>query len=405
MKAFTFSLFSKTHLSKEILSEKRKNINKMSPRNSSLNQTTAVDGEHYPTVDQILTMIGSTLPIDCLWLYVSAPLNAIGVLLNLLTLAILQDKQFDTRLHDYLRVNSACSCALNFLIMFTFVFNSRRILAWANTGAAWKFAVWIMLPATNLLYLFGTVMDCLILLDRIGTFRNRVTRWIKLSAYKTSLIAFFCCAAFDFPYFFAYTPASLTVNLNATHAETFWYFSQSAYSLSQVGIVINFIMFTVKNLVFTSIVLILNVISVYLLKEYMVNKSRLFGKPSSAKVAAAPNAAINRPGGYGIQNRVKIAPAAKRYKETRNERSLKVNQNMSIMVIIISFMSILEHLILFASGIYPYFGSDAVILQLISYLACLSISSKHALNFVLFYFFSIKFQLICAKLFKKLKFK
>jgi hypothetical protein len=376
----------------------------MSANNSSvsLNQTTILVNGPYPTFEQLLNAVGYAFYLDYLWLYLNLPVNAIGVVFNLAALIVLQNREFEMRLYDYMRVYCANSFVENLISMLTFTANTPFILHWTNSQAAFTFFLYVNAAITNLCYFYGTALDILILLDRIGTFRNYVTKWIKLSPYKTSLIAFICCLAIDFPYFFVYEPHSLTANLNATFVQTIWYVGNTVFAKGEAGTIITFVMYAVRDILLLPVEIVLNILSVYLLKEYIANRAKLLGVGNAA---AGGTVVTNLAQPQHLTAAPRTADNAKRAQSvvqtTSQERVSKPDLRLSIMVVIMCFLSILEHVFQILCVACPYFGSDAITFFTYIYLNYLMTDFKHAVNFFLFFIFNNKFRAVCVKFVKR----
>jgi hypothetical protein len=249
----------------------------MMANNSSLalNKTVVNNETTYPTRDQLLNMVGFVDFLDYLWIYANIPINIIGAIFNLLALIILQDREFNMRLYDYLRVYCVNSFVTNVFTIFPFTANAPFVLPWTNCGPANVFFIFLIVPINNIGCFFGTAMDILILLDRIGTLKANVTRWLTLSAYKTSFLFLIFCSVVDFPFFFVFQPNSLKASLNATFVQTIWFPVQSVYAESEAGTIITFTIYAIRDFLFTAIEIVLNVVSVFLLKDHIATKSRL----------------------------------------------------------------------------------------------------------------------------------
>jgi hypothetical protein len=364
----------------------------------SLNQTTAIS-EPYPTLDQLLTMIGSTHYIDGLFLYMFVPTNTIGVIFNLLALIVLQDKEFSIRLYDFLRVYCTNSLILNLFTLFVFVCNTSRIFDWSNTGGAYEFVIYAIIPINSLCYFFGTSLDILISLDRIGTFKKSVDKWMKLSAYKMSLILLACCLVIDFPYFFEFAPYKLEVNLNATFVQTLWYGGVSGYASSTLGTVLNIIIFAIRDVLVVIAEIVLSVASVYFLKEYMKSKSKLLNKKTAITATLVRTEALTLEKKVTTNTNAPPVIAQAVVEQASKERVSNPDQKLSVMVLIMCLLSILEHVSVVAACLYLYFGSSQLVFRTIYFCSWESMALKHALNLPIFLVFNNKFRSICRKFF------
>jgi hypothetical protein len=392
----------------------------MASNNSfSFNQSstsTASTPAFYPTMGQLFDLFGKKEFVNCLWLYGNATANLLGVLFNILALLVLQDKEFhNISLYDYLRVYTANSAILNLVTTTLFTFNVPHLFTWSNTIQVNQIFVYFVLPVANLTYFFASILDVLISLDRIATFKANVNNMMRLTAHKACLLTFGVCLAIDFPYFFMYTPYGPEFKLNATFVATVWYCSQTAFAASDAGAGIQIALFAVRDVLPSVIVIALNVVSVYLLKQFMARRTKLLnGELAGALVvAAAPfnnttqkmttrtdvdattaNIVVGQPVNA-------VAVLAEQVAKKEKAASSKPDQRLTVMVLIMCVLSILEHISQMMSNTYLYFGSDYLIFQLICFVAWEAIAVKHGVNFWLFFAFNTKFRAICLKYFRR----
>jgi hypothetical protein len=362
----------------------------MAASNSSISVNHTSFDQLYPTLDQILTSIGSAYYIDCLWFYVNVPVSAIGIICNLLALIVLQDRELSIPLFKYLRLYCVNSVILNLAILMLFSSSVPRIFSWSNTSEVLaSIGCYVITPVANLIYFFNTVIDILITFDRIGTFKPIAVKWMKLTPYKMSLAAFICCLAIDFPFFFAFSPGSFTVYLNSTYAQTFRYSGLSSFAYTEVGKVLILIIYIVRDFLLMVVEIALSIASVYLLKQYMVRRASMFSKRGS-------DAAVRASQMVNVASTVTAATND----HARNGNSSNADLNLSIMVSLMCLFSIIEHLAVLIASAYPYIGSDNILIHLLYFLAFFLTSVKHSLNFLLLYTFNKKFRSIARKLVK-----
>jgi hypothetical protein len=123
-------------------------------------------------------------------------------------------------------------------------------------------------------YFFGSVVDIIILLDRIGHFDKRIKTCIKLPPYLICIIAFFGCFLINFPYDILYEPGSITVNLNATVTFTLWTSLPTSFASSRLAAILVYVVASLRDILVFVIQISLNLVSVFLLKRYLDKKKR-----------------------------------------------------------------------------------------------------------------------------------
>ena len=96
---------------------------------------------------------------------------------------------------------------------------------------------------------------------------------------------------------------------------------------------------------------------------------------------------------FGLISMIKY----KKYQLSRSNlfesRSLRNDTKLTRMTLFLSLVSIISHSAIFITFVFIFFSSDAVIVCLLIMLSILSISLKHALNFLIFYYFNKNFKI------------
>jgi hypothetical protein len=251
----------------------------MNTSNQTTNTTTDPTG-YYLSEDQWLTAFGSTWILDTFNCYPYIVAAILGFVLNSFSLAVFQDAEFNIALYKYLSVY----CLNNMLICLfgsgNVFFSIKRILPWTNSYYPNAFTNYFYLPVASILNFFGSMVDIFILLDRIGNFNKRVkeltTKW---SVYRTCAITFVTCSIFCIPLFLAYCSCSITVKLSATTPFTIWFGGATELSKTLTMTILLFVILAVKELGVLLVQLGLNVVSIVLLKRYLMKKSRLIASP------------------------------------------------------------------------------------------------------------------------------
>jgi hypothetical protein len=231
----------------------------------------------YTTVDKLFTSIGQTWAQNYIWSVANSTFALLGFFLNILNLIVLRDSQFFSMpLYDYLRVYSLNGAII---LLFTssigFCSTSYRLFAQANSKWANVYYIYLYVPVVNTGYFFTSVLDSLITLDRIACFKPQLKEHIKLSPYKASLVAYLVCALVNFPYFFVYKPISRQVPLNASQSFTLWSSGRTDFARSEQGTIVTCVVYALRDVLTMLMEIVLNVISLFYLKQYLKRKSTL----------------------------------------------------------------------------------------------------------------------------------
>jgi hypothetical protein len=232
-------------------------------------------------------------------------------------------------------------------------------------------------------YLFGTLLDVVILLDRIATLNKKISAHFKFKPRTMILIAFAITIGIQFPWFFVYVPQSAVVTLNTGVDYEIWFVGQSNFAMSKAGEVILNIIFAVRDVGMMALEFALNLISVYLFKKYLGQKSKLLAEQSPASLSQPSDQS------KGLSRAV-----------IKNKHISKAESNATLMCIFMCATSVLEHIVFMTCALYPYFNELNQTTFFLYWLAAFSVSFKHATNFPLFYFFNKNFKYAFLKLIK-----
>jgi hypothetical protein len=400
--------------------------------NSSLsNQTENASGGGggwTPSLDALLTNFGQTWLFNSLWFYPSVIVSSLGTIFNIVSLIVFRDKEFDTSLYSYLRVYSLNSMQVCFFGIFLFAANSKRMFPWGN--AWWTHAYWLYwyCPVAVTGYVYGTLLDILITLDRISTFNKRVQVFFKYSPRVMALITLGISVIIQFPWYFVFVPASLVVTLDTGHVYEIWYAGQSAFAYSNAGQIVLYIIYGFRDITLMLVMIALNFTSVRYIKTYLSKKSQLLMEPTTvsnmntnpsvnnnsrrltfaASRVAPVNDEVSAKNDTGTRtehtdeasgtNDTRTSKSSKKPMSKKDQIS-KAEQKATIMCVILCVVSVYEHVILIACNLYPYFNELNSVTFFLYWMASFSFSLKHAMNFPLFMLFNKNFEKCFYKLF------
>jgi hypothetical protein len=264
----------------------------MNTSNLTTNTTTVPTG-YYLSEDEWLTAFGSTWALDTFNFYPYIVAAWLGLALNSFSLAVFQDAEFNIALYKYLRVyclNNMLICLIGTGNLF---FSVRRMLPWTNSYYPNAYTNYFYIPMLSILNFFGSMIDIYILLDRIGNFNRRVKSWTsKWPVYRVCAITLIACSIFCIPFFLAYCSCSLTVKLNPSTQFTIWFGGVSELSQTLTMTVLLFFLLAVKEFAVLLVQIALNVVSIVLLKRFLMKKNRLLLSSSFALADVNANQAI-----------------------------------------------------------------------------------------------------------------
>lgn len=246
------------------------------------------NGSVYENMEQVLIAFGSTWFWDSFWLFFATPISLFGFFTNLLSLYIFLHGQFLTLpIYNYLRVLVVNSAILCFFTIFDFVFYSRRYLAVVNTYWANAYDAFVHEPITNTAYFFGSVLDIIIMLDRLSTFSKRF-RIIPetFEWWKVTILTLVVCIVIDGPYYFVNIPTQFTFQV-AGYDQAYIVFSvdQSDFSTTVIGRVLTFGIYFIRDFLTMLVSIVLNILSMIYLKRHLKKHAQMTGKTHADEVS------------------------------------------------------------------------------------------------------------------------
>jgi hypothetical protein len=380
---------------------------------------------YYYTLDALFTAYGSTWILDNLNLYPFVIVGILGALLNLFAFIIFLDREFSITLYNYLRVYTLNNTIMCLISISNFFWDTYRILPWSNSYWTQVWLNFVYTPISNVSYFYSSLLDICILLDRIATFNSFVRSCMTLPCRFVCLITLLVTLVIDLPYFFVFVPAYNVSKLNATTEITIWFSSTSSFATSTAGTVVTFVVYALRDVLVMVIQIVLNIVSVLLLREHLQNKLKLtsgpFGLtgvnnptalnqqtstlanqatttrgivPTTAGGDVAEGTSHMNPtlGGKTVKSKSAVrAPAA-----TTAERVSSADRRATIMVCILCVLTMCEHTLIIAEIVYPYFYFNLNNFILYS-LGDFFQPFKRLLEFFIFFFFNNNFKKVCKR--------
>jgi hypothetical protein len=201
------------------------------------------------------------------------------------------------------------------------------------------------------------------------------------------------------------------MNLNETFAQTVWFGGVTSYGTSEVGTILTFIIYGIRDIFLMVVEILVNIASAYFLKQYIDKKSKLLNTPHTALALGINTVhpeSLSAQQGTSKTNKTDSKPdkaenalTSQTVARPNTGKVSKSDRKLCVMVVIMCVLSGIEHFFYITCCAYPYFGSDAIVFHFLYYLCFLAMSIKHSLNLFLFFIFNNKFRSSCLKLFKK----
>lgn len=341
----------------------------------------------FDSLDHLLTAYGSTWALDIVNFYPFIIISTIGLALSVLCFVIYLDPKLDIPLYKYMRVHSVVSAAMCALSIFWFINCAFRVAPFTNSYWTQIASINVILPLTNLLYFYSSLLDIATLIERITIYNAALKRRFSWSPYKLSAVMFVACVVLDSGYFFFYSPGCTIYPIDNQTNFTVCYFSDSDFSRGLFGQFITYFLIAFRDILLLVAIIVLNIVLNVLFKRFLEKKGRLVG----------PIVVQNNSQPRSDQNDGNEASNSNNNRGVRNSE-----KKLTKMVTIICVLSTLEHIFVIIGVIVNLFNPSLVIQS-----ACLAIGAlfwplKRCIQFYVYVAFNHRFRDILVENIKKL---
>ena len=320
-----------------------------------------------------LESLGFSWQIDCYHLLFQTPVSFIGIVLNQACFIIFSNVKFNKiPLYHYLRVlilNSVFISLLEFLIFFSHTY---RFFEFSNSYITSFYTSYIYTPFYNFSILLGSFLNLLISIERISLFKNKLGVLLKLSPNINCLIMVFVSALISVQYFFVFHPYTIEVKLDSVTTYRINTWRVTEFIQSKLGVAISISINIFKDVFLLLFEAIVNISTIVYLKNYLKNRNKLQTSLDPRKIAK------------------------------RNKRIGEPEQKATLMVIIMSVFSSIQHLLLLTTVVIFNFYSGQTALMF-GFFSNAFVSFKNVMNVFLFYFFNKNFRSELKKIFNSSK--
>jgi hypothetical protein len=220
---------------------------------------------------------------------------------------------------------------------------------------------------------FAILMEIIISIERISQFTLRFRNIIaKFKPIIIAIVIIIICVIINLQYFFTEQPSYANLKLNSTASFGIYFPEITSFSLSLTGIILNFGSYIFRDVILLIIQCILAIISIYFIKKYFKNKKNILTHPTVTQNSEIAHSHTSNNITIKVINAQQNIP-------TLNKNINKNDHKLTLMVIIMSLMSVVEHILFLAFVIFlTYFVNDTAFL--IASLAELYMSFKHFFN-------------------------
>ena len=354
----------------------------------------------HANIDQLLTQFASTWTLDSIYLFLIAPFGVLGFILNLLSFFILNHSEFNkVNIYGYFKVitiNSALLCLIQSTLFISLTY---RYFAFSNTYEANFYGTYIYIPVSNVFLLYGSLLDMCISIERSSIFYPKLKALSKHKPYIVCLILFIISILIGLPYFFINCPLYYDAPYFNNTFIRLWYWDITEFGRSLVGQILTYANFFVRDVVFLLIELFLNIFAIVLFKNYFKNKARLLGKNNlinQTLVKSNNDTNSSETPNNAIAQTSQTSKVRNKASQTNNLSSQE--KNLTIMIMIMCFLSIIIHLFYLVVATLLFFNNPILTSGTGSFVS-FTCTLKHLSNIIFLYLFNVNFRNKVKKMF------
>ena len=322
--------------------------------------------ETYLNLDYWLNLIStSSIIFEILNTYTIIPISIVAIWLNVFTLWILKYKEFKSKkFFSFMKAYVANNIFLCLFVMTSFVASAKRLFVFATSYEAAFYCSYFYGPVLAFFYLNSSLLEIFLVIERSVNFLP--IKYKKLNSIGFKKICIFIIItslAVCLPTFFVFYPGKQPVRVNEVKIAIIYYTIQTSFAVSSYGSIILFLVFFIRDFLTMFIKIVLNAISVSLIRNYM-NKLNMekqeFAQQISMVSFSQNTTSVN------VNQTLFIS---------------KANKKQTYIAVIMSIISILEHLFYITSYIF-YSVELKMITPTAYYLALISFLFKSVISAV-----------------------
>jgi hypothetical protein len=186
-----------------------------------------------------------------------------------------------------------------------------------------------------------------------------------------------------------------------------WYINVSQFGFTQAGAILAFAVEAFRDVGLTLAEIALNIVSVNCLKTYMANRKKLLNGTSVTATVVSKTGTGNQTTvrvvneATAVVNQAAVQAQLQRGNASGGNNVSSAELRVTVMALVMCFLSILEHVMAIACVVYPYsYAATQFIAGNVCFGFGFSVSLKHSTNFFIFYLFNKKFGEKLRKLIK-----
>ena len=312
-------------------------------------------------LNEMVRLYGTSWFVYAGTLYGITPFSIIGAIMNLIAYLILCKRPFQNSVFfKYLRLNTFNSLILSLILTTRFTTTIYKF-DFTNTYAASFYRDIFYTPVLYVFYLYGNLLDIILVLERL-LYVHPIESLKKIVNSKYLwVILITSCFLLSIPNFFATSTDYTNIMLNNSSLIRNYYSKITELTQSTFGKVLAFTLFFIRDVLTLVIKVILNIISVILVKNYLKKRNTRISNLKTND--AQTNKQI-------MNKQFQIA---------------KVNREQTYIAMVMTVLSSLENLSFVVSNAYLILSLDQSS-RIVYFLSNFVILIKHASNLIIYFY-------------------
>jgi hypothetical protein len=267
-------------------------------------------------------------------------------------------------------------------VSIPYPFSIAKRFGFPNNYAFGAWQTYFYLPIGSTFHYYASVMDIIILIDRLSTFVPKLKSiYSKVGSNKICALSFFILLVIIFPYYFVFEPVLSFFPYyganNTVEIYKVYYTLPTTFATSTAGQIITFIIYALRDATVLFIVIVLNVASTILLKRHLRKRAKMLKRGNTEQ--------------QQVQDKKEGDNSKENKKDEKKRKEGNVDRKARIMVIVLCTVSAISNMLYMSSIINFYFsygGAANIFGQIGEY----SLVLKYFLNFFIFYNFNTNFK-------------
>ena len=230
----------------------------------------------YP-IDHWFDFYGYTLIGDTIVTYFITSAWLFSLVLSIFSLFILlKSPFFASNFFRYMRLYVANCLILSVISATTIFAATHRFFSITNTYESIFYSIYVHLFTTSSLFLFSSCIEICLSVERILYLLPTRFKRIKLISFeKFFSILFVASLSVNVPGLFIFEPAFADIQLDQNKTFRIWYLGQTPFSYTPIGEISNYFGYIFRDLLPMLLKIVLNSLSVYLVRRYVKNKRKV----------------------------------------------------------------------------------------------------------------------------------